>query len=156
VLPAALSSLYQTQCDKTHALLLAGKCPWCGQNIVHGQSPIGATGDGSGIKTRKVRRAGRVAAVWFLKLAEPDRPLGHRAIVGVFENIGPANMAAIPVLCNALTYPHVAVRAAAAKALARLEMAANDVLPLLKAALRNEWAPVARDAIERAIRQIEV
>ncbi len=130
--------VYERLCQSVHKKLVAGKCPWCGCEIICGDAVVHA-----GIKIADI------AAM--RKILEAELEAMGFKITDFMEY---SNEEAIPALRALLKSANPASRRVAARLLGQLGRLAKEALPDLSLLLQDE-DPQVRDAAAEAIKRIE-
>jgi HEAT repeat protein len=130
--------VYERLCESVHKKLVAGKCPWCGCEIVCGDAVLQA-----GI------RIADIAAM--RKIIEAELEAMDVKITDFMEY---SNEEAIPALRALLKSANPASRRVAARLLGQLGRLAKEALPDLSALLQDA-DPQVREAAAAAIKRIE-
>jgi len=149
VFPSKQSAIFWQLCEKKHASLLVGQCPWCGRGIFEGRPNDEWRDFDLLFEGLRGLAAGKAKS-------SVDRPEIIEVMVALFEKLGRDTRNSVPILCAGLSHADASVRLAAVNALGRIGPPAKDSLPALRTLLEVEWAPMVRKAVESAIKQIEL
>ena len=113
--------MFQRLCQSVHETLIVGKCPWCGQNIVHGRDLLETLTDCT-ITNMEERVADPKEAMLSVRAALKSPYASIRKLAANYlGQMGPDAKEALPELYLLLQDSDQMVRDAAAQAIKNIE-----------------------------------